>query len=248
MVKPVKRTRNPKAAKPPAAASTPAPTPIALVLIDDNRLLREGLAAMIHTQPGFKVLAASSDVEEALQRVREAKPDVVLLDFGLVDHDSLSLTATVHAEVPGARVIVMGLLSAQEDVADYIHAGASGFIMKEASFENFFSTIRAVAGGAEVLPPALTTSLFSQIARNAVHGNKTRVLEAVRLTNRERQVVSLLGEGLSNKEIATRLHIAVHTVKSHVHNVLEKLALRSRLEVAAFSHSGGVARREPKPL
>ena len=241
MGKPQKRTPSRKAAKPSNSALTPVPPPIALVLIDDNRLLREGLAAMIHTQPGFKVLAASADVDEALQQVREAKPDVVLLDFGLVDHDSLSLTATVHVEVPAARVIVMGLLSAQEDVADYIRAGASGFIMKEASFEDFFGTIRAVAGGAEVLPPALTNSLFAQIASNAAKGSKTRVLDAVRLTNRERQVVGLLGEGLSNKEIATRLHIAVHTVKSHVHNVLEKLALRSRLEVAAFSHSGGVA-------
>jgi DNA-binding NarL/FixJ family response regulator len=241
MGKPQKRAPSRKAAKPSNSALTPVPPPIALVLIDDNRLLREGLAAMIHTQPGFKVLAASADVDEALQQVREAKPDVVLLDFGLVDHDSLSLTATVHVEVPAARVIVMGLLSAQEDVADYIRAGASGFIMKEASFEDFFSTIRAVAGGEEVLPPALTNSLFAQIASNAAKGSKTRVLDAVRLTNRERQVVGLLGEGLSNKEIATRLHIAVHTVKSHVHNVLEKLALRSRLEVAAFSHSGGVA-------
>jgi len=243
MVKPLKRTPRPKAAKPLTSAPVPALPSIALVLIDDNRLLREGLAAMIHTQPGFKVLAASADVEEALQKVRDAKPDVVLLDFGLVDHDSLSLTATVHAEVPAARVIVMGLLSVQEDVADYVHAGASGFIMKDASFEDFFSTIRAVAGGAEVLPPALTNSLFAQIARNAARGNKARILEAVRLTNRERQVVDLLGEGLSNKEIATRLHIAVHTVKSHVHNVLEKLALRSRLEVAAFSH-GGASKRQ----
>jgi DNA-binding NarL/FixJ family response regulator len=219
---------------------------ISLVLIDDNRLLREGIAAMIHTQPGFKVLVASADVDEALKKVREAKPDVVLLDFGLEDHDSLSLTATVHAEVPAARVIVMGLLPLQEDVANYVRAGASGFIMKDASFDDFFATIRAVAGGAEVLPQALTNSLFSQIARNAATGNKARVLEAVRLTNRERQVIDLLGEGLSNKEIATRLHIAVHTVKSHVHNVLEKLALRSRLEVAAFSHaSGGLKAFEP---
>lgn len=233
MVKPLKRTPGSKAAK------TPTSPPIALVLIDDNRLLREGLAAMIHGQPGFKVLAASADVEEALQKVRDAQPEVVLLDFGLVDHDSLSLTATVRAEVPTARIIVMGLLSVQDDVADYVRAGASGFIMKDASFEDFFSTIRAVAGGAEVLPTALTNSLFAQIARNAARGNKTRILEAVRLTSRERQVVDLLGEGLSNKEIATRLHIAVHTVKSHVHNLLEKLALRSRLEVAAFSHTGG---------
>jgi len=213
------------------------------VLIDDNRLLREGLAAMIHTQPGFKVLAASADVDEALKKVREAKPDVVLLDFGLEDHDSLSLAATVHAEVPAARVIVMGLLPVQEDVVSYVRAGASGFIMKNATLQDLFDTIRAVAGGAEVLPQALTNSLFNQIARNAVADNRARVQEAVRLTSRERQVVDRLGAGLSNKEIATQLQIAVHTVKSHVHNVLEKLALRSRLEVAAFSHSRGSSKR-----
>src|SRR5678815_44686 len=217
------------------------PAPISLVLIDDNRLLREGIAAMIHTQPGFRVLAAAADVDEALQKMREAKPDVVLLDFGLADHDSLSLTATVHAEVPAARVIVMGLLPIQEDVANYVRAGASGFVMKDASFEDFFATIRAVAGGAEILPQALTNSLFSQIARNAAVVDEAKVLETVSLTNREREVIALLGEGLSNKEIAARLSIAIHTVKSHVHNVLEKLALRSRLEVAAFSHAAGKA-------
>ena len=151
-------------------------------------------------------------------------------------------TATVRAEVPTARVIVMGLMPLQEDVADYVRAGASGFIMKDASFEEFFDTIRAVAAGAEVLPKALTTSLFTQIALNVAVGNKTKVLESVRLTNREREVIDLLGEGLSNKEIASRLNIATHTVKSHVHNVLEKLALHSRLEVAAFSHAGGAAK------
>ncbi len=219
------------------APPTPPRPPISLVLIDDNRLLREGLTAMIHAQPGFRVLAASADVEEALARVREARPDVVLLDFGLADHDSLSLTATVRAEVPSARVIVMGLLPLQEYVADYVRAGASGFIMLDASFDEFFETIRAVADGAEVLPRALTNSLFTQIVRNAPMPTKARALESVRLTVREREIVALLGEGLSNKEIAVRMGVALHTVKSHVHNVLEKLALNSRLEVAAFSHT-----------
>jgi DNA-binding NarL/FixJ family response regulator len=235
----VKRPTPGKAKPAPTPAEEPGPTPIALVLIDDNRLLREGIAAMIRSQPGFKVLAASADVNEALQKVREAKPDVVLLDFGLEDHDSLSLTATIHGEVPAARIIVMGLMPLQEDVADFVRAGASGFLMKDASFEEFFSTIRAVAGGAEVLPRALTASLFSQITNNSSRGSRARLLESVRLTERERQVIALLGEGLSNKEIAARMHIAVHTVKSHVHNVLEKLALHSRLEVAAFSHAAG---------
>lgn len=234
-----------KAVRAPAPAIAPSQTAplISLVLIEDNRLLREGIAALIHSQQGFRVLAASADVNEALQRIREAKPDVVLLDFGLEDHDSLTLTATVHGEVPQARVIVMGLLPVQEDVANFVRAGASGFIMKDASFQDFFATIRAVAAGAEVLPPALTNSLFSQIARNVAGNNSSAVLDGVRLTSRERQVIDLLAEGLSNKEIAVRLNIAVHTVKSHVHNILEKLALHSRLEVAAFSHQRGTTGR-----
>ena len=239
---PAKRSKPAKKRRVPAG---PGPASISLVLIDDNRLLREGITALIHTQPGFKVLAAFADVEEALKKVREAKPDIVLLDFGLEDHDSVNLTATVHQEVPAARVIVMGLLPIQEDVADFVRAGASGFIMKDASFDDFFATIRAVAGGGEVLPPALTNSLFAQIARNLPVESRDRTLDAVRLTNRERQVIDLLSEGLSNKELATRLHIAVHTVKSHVHNVLEKLALRSRLEVVAFTHGSGGKKKLP---
>jgi DNA-binding NarL/FixJ family response regulator len=133
----------------------------------------------------------------------------------------------------------MGLLPIQEDVAAFVRAGASGFIMKDASFDEFLRTIRAVAAGADVLPPQLTGSLFGQIAQHAVRGRTPRALEGVRLTERERQVIDLLGEGLSNKAIAARLHIAIHTVKSHVHNVLEKLALHTRLEVVAFTRSAG---------
>ncbi len=213
------------------------PPPITIVLIDDNRLFREGLATMIHGQPGYRVLAASANVDEAMTTAREAAPDIVLLDFGLEDHDSLSLTTTIRVEVPSARVIIMGLLPLDEDVAAYVHAGASGFTMKNATFEEFFATIRAVAGGAEVLPRELTNNLFSQITRGISEGTRAQALESVRLTSREREIVNLLGEGLSNKELSTRLNIAVHTVKSHVHNVLEKLALHSRLEVAAFHHN-----------
>jgi len=217
---------------------------IALVVIDDNRLLREGLAAMLHAQPGIQVLAGGADVEDALASVRQAKPDLVLLDFGLEAHDTLRLTATVHAEVPVAKVIVMGLLPQQEDVADFVRAGASGFIMKHASFEELLETIHDVAAGKRVLPKALAGSLFTQIESGSFAGAKARMLETTSLTSRERQVIDLLGEGLSNKEIASRLHIAVHTVKSHVHNVLGKLALHSRLEVAAFTQGSARLRMQ----
>jgi two-component system nitrate/nitrite response regulator NarL len=221
----------------------PRASPISLVLIDDNRLLREGIAAMLHDQPGFRVLAASADIDEALEQVRAAKPNVVLIDFGLADHDSLALTEQVRLEVPDARVIIMGLLPAQEEVAAFVRAGARGFIMKDASFEAFFTTIRAVADNEEVLPSELTNSLFTQIVRNVSTEHRAKLDDAVRMTKREVEVIALLGEGMSNKEIAKQLNIAVHTVKSHVHNVLEKLALHSRLEVVAFTHK----RIPPKP-
>lgn len=218
---------------------------ISLVLIDDNRLLREGLARLIREQKDFRILAASADADEAMTKVREAKPDVVLLDFGLEGHDSLGITATIRKEVPEAKVIVLGLLPIEEDIVSFVRAGASGFIMKDATFEDFVRTIRSVVSGAVILPPQLTGSLFNQIATQAGKRGAPRELEAVRLTQRERQVIDLIAEGLANKDIAARLHIAVHTVKSHVHNVLEKLALHSRLEVAAFTRSKG-DRRPPE--
>lgn len=212
---------------------------ISIVLIEDNLMVRKELASLIRQQPGFKVLAASANVIQALKKVREAKPRVVLVDFGLQNHDSLRLTATLHQEVPDTRVIVMGLFPLQEDIADFVSAGASGFVMKDASLDEFLNTIRRVAKGIDVLPTKLTGSLFSQIAQRAVQNGRSRVLRSVKLTPRERQVVDLISEGFSNKEIAAQLHIAIHTVKSHVHNVLEKLALHTRLEVAAFTRGGG---------
>jgi len=221
------------------AGATRAPAPISLLLIDDNRLLRDGLAALLQHQPGFKVLDAAANVIEGLEKARASSPDVVLVDHELTTGDSLGLTAQVHREVPTARVIVMGLSPLRVEVADYVLAGASGFILKGASFEELSTTIRAVASGADVLPEALTNGLFSQMTRTTTPTRETQRLKTVHLTPRECQVVELLEAGMSNKEIAIRMQVAVHTVKSHVHSVLEKLTLRSRLEVVAFTHKRG---------
>jgi DNA-binding NarL/FixJ family response regulator len=229
----------PRPTRPPRAI----PAVLSLVLIGHHRLLREALAAMIHSRPGFEVLTTSAAVREALQQMRQARPEIVLVDFGIEDHDSLRLIATICTEVPGARVIVTSFRPNQDNVVDFVRVGACGFIMKDASVEDFFQCIRSVAAGNEVLPPTLTKSLFVQTDRDD-SGSKGRILlDEVRLTGREQQVIDLLAAGRSNKAIAKQLHIAIHTVKSHVHNVLEKLALRSRLEVAAFTHARGWPRR-----
>ncbi len=208
------------------------------MVIDDNRLVREGLAGLIRQQTGFTVLAASADTEEALRKVKDAKPQIVLLDFGLEGANSMEVTAGIKREAPDAKVIIMGLSPLQQNVAEFVRTGASGFVMKDSTFEVFVETIRQVASGGQVLPPELTGSLFDQIINNVNKRSAPKALDAVRITVRERQVIDLIGDGLSNKEIAARLGIAVHTVKSHVHNVLEKLSLHSRLEVAAFTRPG----------
>ena len=135
----------------------------------------------------------------------------------------------------------MGILPEKVDVVEFVKAGGAGFILKTASADEYIETIRTVMAGEKVLPPVLTNSLFTAIVESAVKRGADLHDSSVDLTAREREVVQLISEGFSNKEIATRLHIATHTVKSHVHNILEKLALRTRLEIAAYSR-----KRKPK--
>jgi DNA-binding NarL/FixJ family response regulator len=137
---------------------------------------------------------------------------------------------------------VMDLIPMNDDIVQFVNAGVSGFVLKDATFDEFVATIRTVAEGGKVLPPSMTESLFSQIAKIAVGTrSQEQVLDDVRMTRREREVIELIGEGLSNKEIAQRLNIAAHTVKSHVRNVMEKLALHTRLQIAAYVRRDGSA-------
>jgi DNA-binding NarL/FixJ family response regulator len=128
----------------------------------------------------------------------------------------------------------MGLIPSQLDIIELVEAGASGLILKNASIEVFLGTIRSVVRGTKVLPPALAGSLFSHVIEHAQKKEKGKLTNAVRMTKREREIIPLIADGLSNKEIAQRLNVATYTVKSHVHNTLEKLALHSRLQIATF--------------
>ena len=210
---------------------------ISVALIEDNRLVREGISALLSQLPDFKVVAAGSSAGAAL--LRDVNPRVVLLDLGLRNGDSLRIAENVRKDFPDSKVIVMDLLPAHEEIVEFVNAGVSGFIMKDATLEDLVNTIRSVAGGVNILPPQMTGSLFSQIARDAVTRGRPRMLDSVRMTPREREVINLIAEGLSNKGIAQRLHIATHTVKSHVRNIMEKLTLHTRLQLAAFAHKEG---------
>jgi DNA-binding NarL/FixJ family response regulator len=212
-----------------------------VLLIEDNRLLREGIAATLDAEGSFEVIAVGED-GDTLRRMKESgkSPDVVLLDLGLEKANSLELMAVLRSEAPDARIIAMDILPEQSDVVEFVEAGGAGLILKSASPQEYVETIAAVARGENVLPAVLTASLFTQIVESALTSGRGIPDSAIKLTPREKEIVDLIADGLSNKEIAARLHIATQTVKSHVHNILEKLALSSRLQIAAFVHRRGI--------
>ena len=210
---------------------------IRILLIEDNRLLREGLAAMLKKQKDMNVVETVGNGENILAILRKYKPEVLLLDLGLRNRTSLNLVKLVKKNFPTSKVIMMDLIPVQADVFEFVKAGVSGFILKDATVNDFLKTIRSVAKGLQVLPPNLTGSLFSQIVEHAISGsNPSALIDSVRMTKRERQVIELIADGHTNKEIAQKLHLSTYTVKSHVHNILEKLALSTRVQIAKYLH------------
>ena len=212
---------------------------ISVALIDDNRLVRDGISMLLNQMTDLTVVAAGSSADMSL--LRAVNPQVVLLDLGLRNGDSLRVAGKVMKEFPDSKVIVMDLLPVDEDIVEFTNAGVAGFILKDATLEDLVNTIRTVAEGARVLPPRVRGTLFSRIAREAVAKGRPNALRAVRMTPREREVINLIAEGLSNKEIAERLRIATYTVRSHVRNVMEKLMLHTRLQIAAYAHRDGTS-------
>ena len=204
---------------------------IAILLIEDNRLFRVGLTTLLKRQKGLKLVAAAAEPEPILQRDLGQRPDVILLDIGLGDRGSSQIIRGLRAKYSDAKLVMMGLIPMESEILSLVKEGVSGFVLKDASISEFIASIRAVAAGQKVLPASLTESLMSQIVDDASR-NGTVPLADVKMTMREREVVGLIADGLSNKEIGKRLSIATDTVKSHVHNILEKLSLRSRVEVA----------------
>ncbi|MCX6168459.1 MAG: response regulator transcription factor [Ignavibacteriales bacterium] len=210
---------------------------IKILLIEDNRLLRDGISAMIKKQSDMHVVATVGNGENILKMLGNLKPDLVLLDLGLRNQNSLEIVKLTKHQFSEIKIIVMDLIPLQADVFEFVQAGVSGFILKDANVTEFFKTIRSVHQGMQVLPSHLTGSLFSQIVEHAINGSKTTAItESVRMTKRERQVIELIAEGSSNKEIAQKLHLSPYTVKSHVHNILEKLALNTRVQIAKHAH------------
>jgi two-component system NarL family response regulator len=210
---------------------------IKILLIEDNRLLREGISTLLKKQPDMIVVNTVGNGENILDLVTKLKPNIILLDLGLRNQNSMQVVKLVKTNFQETKIIVMDLIPLQADIFDFVKAGVSGFMLKDISVSEFLKTIRTVFAGSKVLPPHLTGSLFSQIVDHAINGlPKSIIDDSVRMTRRERQVIELIADGSSNKEIAHKLHLSTYTIKSHVHNILEKLALNTRVQIAKHAH------------
>lgn len=218
-------------------AGDPPPGPIRVVLIEDSRLARDQLVALLDAQPHLEVVGTAPSAATGLTQVQESRPDVALVDAALADHDCHRWFERARTGAPGARVVLMNVRPARDDIVGFIEAGANGFILSDADADEIVGTIRRVAQGVAVLPAPLTSTLFSHFAGHAAVRTAPEAPGAsVHLTTREREIIELIAGGLANKEIARRLGITTHTVKCHVHHILGKLDLHSRLQLAAHAH------------
>ena len=210
-----------------------------IVMVEENRLLRDGIAAILNKQPDFKVVAAFGNSDKMHLKITESHPDILLLDIGCRCHHNIDLLKSVIDSLPDIKIIEMGFVPTQVEIINLIQAGVSGFIPKSASAKEFIEAIRTVARGDKVYPTNFTQSLFAEIVEQSVDGyDNKKLMKSIQFSRREKEVIELVAKGLSNKEIGQKLHLSTHTIKSHVHNLLEKMALKTRVQIALYVRSG----------
>ncbi|MER5227810.1 response regulator transcription factor [Streptomyces flaveus] len=218
---------------------------IRVLLADDEDLMRAGLRMMLDTQPDITVVGEAADGREAVRLAAAATPDVVLMDIRMPVLDGVAATRAIAgmAVNNSPKVLVLTTFELDEYVFAAVRAGASGFLLKRSSPETLLEGIRTLAAGDALLGPSVTRRLLAEFARATPATPPPDVVHRLsRLTDREREVLLLLGRGLSNAEIATRLHVGEATVKTHVGRVLDKLGLRDRVHAAVFAFDHGLVR------
>lgn len=214
--------------------------PIHVFIVDDNRLLREGLLTMLTEQEDLVVVGAAANGLSALDEIKKLRPEVALIDIGLPDKDGIEVTQDLHQNLPELKIIILGMPDLTDEILTCIEAGASGYVLKEASFNYLVETIRSANRGESFCSPQMAASLFSRVAELA---GERLPRSAIKLTPREIEVINKIAEGLSNKEIAQKLSIELQTVKNHVHNILDKLQLHNRLEAVQYARERNLLKK-----
>jgi DNA-binding NarL/FixJ family response regulator len=212
--------------------------------VDDLRLLREGLVALLTEQDDITVIGTAASGSKALAKIKELQPDVALIDIGTPGKDGLAVTQALRQEVPAVKVIILGMPDLNEEIMACIEAGAAGYVLKEATIDYLVETIRAVHGGESFCSPRLAASLFSRIAELVSERQPAIAQSVIKLTAREVEIIKEIAEGLSNQEIAQRLFIQPQTVKNHIHNILDKLQLHNRLEAVHYARERNLLKKK----
>lgn len=198
---------------------------IRLLLIEDNSLLREGIVAMLNNRASMNINAVAGRKDQVDQGVTLFKPHVILLNFGLHSQDSLQLMKEITRKDPGAKILVMDLSPTRKDIIQCLEAGATGFILKDATPQEFVTTIHAVGRGEVVIPGLSRDLLLPQIVEHAVGRGKIDPENSVQFTKFELQLLELINEGLNDREIGEKLEIPSESVKAHIHNIKQNLSL-----------------------
>ncbi|MFD7553650.1 MULTISPECIES: response regulator [unclassified Streptomyces] len=215
---------------------------IRVLLADDQLLVRAGFRALLDAQPDIEVSGEAGDGDEAVRLVRELRPDVVLMDIRMPVLDGLAATRRITADevLADVRVVMLTTFELDEYVFEAIRSGASGFLVKDTEPAELLRAVRAVVGGDALLSPGVTRRLISEFAARSKQPAAAAGLE--RLTDREREVMALVGMGLSNEEIARRLVVSPLTAKTHVSRTMVKLGARDRAQLVVLAYESGLVR------
>ena len=209
---------------------------INLLLVNETRLMGNVIAAALEGEPDIHVVACATNVDDAMQIVREKDIDVALVSTRLPDQGALRLTSAITELTPSTKVLALGLTEEKQHVLRYVEAGAAGYVLKDDSLEGLIETIRAAQDGKVFVSPKIAAAIMERLAKLArlFSDVENSVADTAELTSRELEVLKLVGEGQTNQQIAETLVIEVGTVKNHIHNILEKLHVSSRGEAAAY--------------
>jgi DNA-binding NarL/FixJ family response regulator len=214
---------------------------ISVLIVDDQDLVREGLRMLLEAEPDLRVVGEAGNGSQALAQARRLDPDVVLMDVRMPEMDGIEATAKLVAGGGRARILMLTTFNLDQYVYHAMKTGASGFLLKDASGEQLAAAVRTVSAGQALLAPAITRRLIEDFCRGPAPG-AAAASGTGRLSGRELEVVRLVAQGLSNAEIAARLHLSEATIKSHMARILAKLRLRDRVQVAVFAYEKGIVR------
>jgi DNA-binding NarL/FixJ family response regulator len=208
---------------------------IRVIVADDHALFRRGLEMVLESEPDIEVVAEANDGDEVVELAVEHMPDLVLMDVRMPGRSGIDAAKAIKDAVPHTKILMLTISDEEEDLYDAIKAGASGYLLKEISIEEVASAIRSVRAGQSLISPSMASKLLTEFASMARKGEEKQQMPAPRLTDREMEVLTLVAQGLNNRDIAKELFISENTVKNHVRNILEKLHLHSRMEAVVYA-------------